>query len=239
VKRKVRFNGRGIGFRVFWVAVSMLCFAGFSSEGAEKPQEAKSYTSEIREPGGAELFGDREWQVDIFGFGAFYRSAEGNFAGSLTGTGRNSRQFSGRPGWGVGLGASYFFQRFVGIGVEQDLFGRTDGGFRRGDFGYVRWATIGNLFLRYPIEAWRIAPYAMVGGGAMYGNTPNNTVNGGRGRQANYRLSGQGFGHVGGGLDYRIMRNVGIFSDLRYVFSGVDGLPNSQMLWRFGVRLAF
>ena len=117
---------------------------------------------------------------------------------------------------------------------------RTSGlGSGRGDFGYVRWATIGNLFLRYPIETWRIAPYAMLGGGAMYGNTPNNTVNAGRGRQANYRLSGQGFGHVGGGLEWRLIRNLGVFSDARYLFSGVEGLPDDQLLWRFGVRLAF
>jgi hypothetical protein len=68
---------------------------------------------------------------------------------------------------------------------------------------------------------------------------PKATINAGPGRQATYRLSGQGFGHVGGGLDYRLTKNAGVFSDLRYVFSGVDGLPDSQMLWRFGVRFAF
>ena len=69
----------------------------------------------------------------------------------------------------------------------------------------------------------------------VYGNTPN----AGSGRQATYRLSGQGFAHVGGGLDYRLTKNAGVFSDLRYVFSSVSGLPDSQMLWRFGVRFAF
>jgi hypothetical protein len=73
----------------------------------------------------------------------------------------------------------------------------------------------------------------------MYGNTPNSTVNGSRGRQASYRLSGQGFGHVGGGLEWRLIRNLGVFSDARYLFSGVEGLPDDQLLWRFGVRLAF
>jgi hypothetical protein len=239
VRRKELFKGGRGRIRIMRTAFAMFCLAGLSLEAAGTAQEAKSHLSETGEPRGEELFRDREWQVDLFGLGAFYNSAEGNFAGSLAGTGGNARQFSGRPGWGFGLGASYFFQRFIGLGVEQDIFGRTDGGFRRGDFGYIRWATIGNLFLRYPIEAWRIAPYAMVGGGAMYGNAPSVTINVGRGRQATYRLSGQGFGHVGGGLDCRITQNVGVFSDLRYVFSGVDGLPDSQMLWRFGVRFAF
>lgn len=225
-----------------WAVASVLLLAlSLSQTDASGPGENSAATADkaVSEVRRERLFRDEEFQFDLYGLGAFYRSAEGNFAGSLAGTGRNSRQFSGRPGWGAGLGASYFFQRFVGIGVEQDLFGRTDGGFRRGDFGYVRWATIGNLFFRYPIETWRIAPYAMLGGGAMYGNTPNNTVNAGRGRQANYRLSGQGFGHVGGGLEWRLIRNLGVFSDARYLFSGVEGLPDDQLLWRFGVRLAF
>lgn len=221
---------RRTGFLVLLFLSLSMAVAGVDERGADKAVVVVEQS---------EVFRDREWQVDLYGLGAFYQSAEGNFAGSLSGTGGNSRQFSGRPGWGFGMGASYFFLRYVGIGVEQDIFGRTDGGFRRGDFGYIRWATIGNLFLRYPIDAWRIAPYAMLGGGAMYGSTPDATINAGAGRKASYRLSGQGFGHVGGGLDFRLTRNVGVFSDLRYVFSGVSGLPENQMLWRFGVRMAF
>ena len=61
---------------------------------------------------------------------------------------------------------------------------------------FVRWVSIGN-FLRYPRDSWRLAPYAMVGGGAMYGSTPDVTGKVG-GYQARYGLSGQGIGHVGG-----------------------------------------
>lgn len=225
--------------RLVGAAVLMLnLFTNLPTE-ARAAGETKGVLADTTKPAGQELFRSGEWQIDAFGMGAFYQSAEGNFAGSLAGTGRPSRQFSGRPGWGLGLGASYFFHRVAGLGVEQDLFGRTDGGFRRGDFGYVRWATIGNLFLRYPIDGWHIAPYVMLGGGAMYGDTPDVPIRAGRGRSSRYRLSGQGFGHIGGGIDCRIARNVGLFSDLRYLFSGVSGLPNDQMLWRFGVRLAF
>lgn len=199
--------------------VVALSFACLRAQALERSTDGKDHKGTILTDHDSRLFGDREWQIDVFGLGAFYESAEGNFAGSLTGTGGSSRQFSGRPGWGVGLGASYFFQRFVGLGLEQDVFGRTAGVFRRGDFGYVRWATIGNFFLRYPIDAWHIAPYAMLGGGAMYGDTPDIPIRAGFGRSARYRLSGQGFGHVGGGIDCRIARSVGVFSDLRYLFS--------------------
>jgi hypothetical protein len=81
----------------------------------------------------------------------------------------------------------------------------------------------------------------MVGGGANYGNVPDLQVVPATaatpGRK--YRMAGQGFGHVGGGLEYRITQNIGLFSDARYLFSNVDGLANSQLMWRYGLRFAF
>ena len=59
------------------------------------------------------LFRDREFQIDAFGLGDFYRA--GN-------------DISGRPAWGGGLGLNYFFTRFIGIGIEQDLYGRNSNG---------------------------------------------------------------------------------------------------------------
>jgi hypothetical protein len=167
------------------------------------------------------LFRDNELQLDMFGLGDFYRGAE---------------NLSGRPAWGGGLGVNYFFNRYLGIGLEQDLYGRNSKGNRAqlNDYGYTRWATIGNLFLRYPICSWNLAPYLMVGGGANYGTSrvsfDGTNIN---------RMSGQGFGHVGGGLEYRVTETIGLFSDARYLFSGVNGLPNNQLMWRYGLRFAF
>ncbi len=162
------------------------------------------------------LFRGNEWQLDAFGLGDF-------FPGGV--------QNAGRPLWGGGLGVNYFLNEYVGLGLEQDLYGRNS---RRGYYtansginGITRWATIGNVFLRYPICNWNLAPYLMVGGGANYGNVPN-------------RASGQGFGHVGGGLEYRVTENIGLFSDARYLYSGVRGVTGfNQLLWRYGVRFAF
>jgi len=136
-------------------------------------------------------FRDQELQVDAFAAAAFYSS--------------------GRPGWGGGLGVNYFFTKFIGIGLEQDLVGRGS---------QTEWATIGNVFLRYPICSLNLAPYAMVGGGAAYGTG-----------------SGHGLGHVGGGLEYRVTDNIGLFSDARYVYSSVD--PKNAVLGRAGLRFAF
>jgi hypothetical protein len=195
------------------------------------------------------LFRDQELQIDLFGLGQFYKGANDNFNGT------EIRSFSGRPAWGGGVGLNYFFMKYVGVGIEQDLYGRQSvagltttpaGRFRTstlpgaantaaGDYGYTRWATIGNLFLRYPICQWNLAPYIMLGGGANYGNVPNLAVPGG----ARYRMVGQGFGHVGGGLEYRVTQNIGVFSDARYMFSNVEGLADNQLMWRYGLRFAF
>lgn len=240
----------------------------------------------IEEPS---LFRDNELQFDAFGLGTFFKGANGNYQSSLEnqtinavnanygdiiGTTPNvpsydSRQLSGRPAWGGGLGVNYFFARYFGIGLEQSVFGRnsgarpTDGAgnlnpnFDPGDYGFTRWQTAAHLILRYPIDSINVAPYVMLGGGAQYGNVPNidygsaattqvNAVAAELGGQplnapirSNLRMSGQGFGSVGGGLEYRLTRNIGMFSDLRYLFSGVDGLANNQMQWRYGLRFAF
>lgn len=145
------------------------------------------------------LFRDNELQVDAFGAGAFYKN--------------------GRPGWGGGLGLNYVFSRYFGIGVEQDLVGRND----NGSSSYAEWSTIGNVFLRYPICSWNLAPYAMAGGGAFYGTAKS-----------------VGFGHVGGGIEYRVTKNIGIFSDARWLFTGNGNNDHSgAILGRAGVRVAF
>jgi len=139
-------------------------------------------------------FRANEWQVDLAAVGAFAHGV--------------------RPGWGGGIGVNYFFTKFVGLGVEQDVWGR------KGQSAPT-WATIGNLFVRYPICSINLAPYAMVGGGTYYG----------KGQK------GHGLGHVGGGLEYRFTDNVGLFTDARFVFSSED--PKTGVIGRTGVRLAF
>ncbi|MBE2203250.1 MAG: hypothetical protein IAE94_02760 [Chthoniobacterales bacterium] len=154
--------------------------------------EAKSFKEKVVvEP--TCKFRANELQVDAFAAGLWYNG--------------------GRPAWGGGLGVNYFFTQHIGIGVEQDVVGRNN--------ERAEWATIGNLFLRYPICSLNLAPYAVVGGGGSYGS----------GR------SGHGFGHVGGGLEYRVTDNIGLFSDARWVYSSQD--PRSGLIGRAGLRFAF
>jgi hypothetical protein len=262
-----------------------------ASAASLSPADGKAYkeVAPIEPPC---LFRDNELQFDVFGLGTFFKGANGNYAssvenqtinalnGTFGGLGFNqanvpsyeSRQLSGRPAWGGGLGINYFFARYFGLGIEQSVFGRNSGArpidgagnvnpnFDVGDYGFTRWQTAAHLILRYPICQWNLAPYVMIGGGAQYGNVPNIDYGGpvsrgiaagaaqataagfptqARGFRSNYRMAGQGFGSVGGGLEYRLTQNIGMFSDLRYLFSGVDGLANNQMQWRYGLRFAF
>lgn len=139
-------------------------------------------------------FKSNELQVDAFGLGAFYKQ--------------------GRPGWGGGLGVNYIFAKYFGIGVEQDLFGRNDNGSK----AYTEWGTFGNVFLRYPICSWNLAPYAIVGGGVVYGS--GKTIGG---------------GSVGGGLEYRLTDNVALFGDARWLYTE----DNNAVMARSGLRFAF
>ena len=201
-----------------------------TSAASLSPADGKAYkeVAPIEPPC---LFRDNEFQIDAFGLGYFNQGGNNfNYYGN------NIDGISGRPAWGGGLGINYFFSRYIGIGLEQDLYGRNSGN-SPWDAGYTRLATIGNLFLRYPICSWNLAPYIMIGGGANYGSTPKVDI--GNGQRIGTFNSGQGFGHVGGGLEYRFTETIGVFSDARYIYSGVAGLANNNLMWRYGLRFAF
>jgi hypothetical protein len=112
-------------------------------------------------------------------------------------------------GSGGGFGLNFFFARYFGIGYEAAWYGNN------GTAEHMPLS--GNFFLRYPICSWNLAPYLMVGGGAAWDGT---TV---------------GFGNVGGGLEYRLSNNIGIFVDSRYFYGGSGNVANM----RSGLRFAF
>ena len=116
---------------------------------------------------------------------------------------------------GGGLGLSYFLTKYIGIGIDNSLGGTVGGNGTSGVLDNLQGQIIG----RYPIESWHLAPYAMVGGGATWANAGS-----------------QGNGNVGGGLEYRINRGLGLFGDYRWLY-GNNGL--SENLFRAGVRFIF
>lgn len=146
-------------------------------------------------------FHKNEWQIDSSTVGA---------AGVYKGQGKQAL--------GGNLGVNYFFTKYLGIGIDNSVGSiRNAGlsGFSGLQGGYSLQA---DLLLRYPIAAWNLAPYLMVGGGASWGP------------------SSQGDGNVGGGVEWRLLPHVGFFADCRWLY-GDQGL--SVALPRVGLRLSF
>ena len=159
-------------------------------------------------------FGDREFQIDLFGAYGFTQS--------------NQEQILGDHAWGGGLGLNYFFTRNVGVGAEGTVFDT-----RRGSDA-VGYGAL-NLFVRFPIDDICLAPYLYGGVGGVF-NAESLDTRDLPGREDSDEDSFWA-GHIGAGVEYRFMRNVGIFVDGRYTF--VDKDQNDFATVRSGIRIAF
>jgi len=146
-----------------------------------------------------ELFRAGEVQVDAYAAGAAGKFNGRNNVGAL----------------GGGLGLSYFFTKYFGVGIDNTLGGTVGGNGTTGVLDNLQ----GNLIGRLPIESLHLAPYALVGGGATWGSN-----------------RGQANGNVGGGLEYRNNRGLGLFGDYRWLY-GSNNL--SENLFRAGLRFVF
>ena len=110
---------------------------------------------------------------------------------------------------GAGVGVSYFFTRHVGVGV--DAYSEDT------NRSFVDSASV-NLLVRFPLGNCGLSPYVLGGGGRQFDPTE------------------LWFAQFGAGLEYRFCRNVGVFTDGRFVVT--DGTPNYG-LFRLGMRFAF
>jgi len=110
---------------------------------------------------------------------------------------------------GLGLGGNYFFTRYLGIGGDAYT--------ENTQHSFVDNAS-GNLIARFPIDVIHLAPYVYGGGGYQFDP------------------EGLAFGQIGGGLEFRFAKQIGLFADARYVFT--DGTQNFG-LGRLGLRLGF
>ena len=138
-----------------------------------------------------------------------YEFAIDGFVAGLATSNRGCRRIP--SGIGGGVGATYYFLRYFGLGAEA---------WWTGSRGYNTIHNFSGIFqLRYPICSWNLAPYALVGGGV--------TCNG----------SNWGNVQVGGGLEWRPWHHLGFFADGRAVFPG--GNANTFAEIRLGVRVIF
>src|SRR5438093_13640674 len=139
-----------------------------------------------------EWYGDREWNVNLWGTYAFTNTefapnpslvdivqstSEGN---PVVGT--YDHYIGGDHAWGGGGDVKYFFCRYVGLGIEGFALDASKPGFdifedptipifvhRRINHDHTIGSVLGTFTLRYPIPCTRFAPYAWAGVGAIFG----------------------------------------------------------------------
>lgn len=149
-------------------------------------------------------FHAKEWQIDTATVGT---------AGTYGGT-----SFEGLGG---NLGVNYFFSKYFGIGVDNSVGSERRTGLTGFD-GLQAYDTLqADLLARYPICSWNLAPYAMLGGGAHWGN------------------ASQGEGNVGGGIEYRALKNAALFADCRWLYGDNGSKALSAAMPRIGIRFIF
>ena len=173
------------------IILSTLAVAAMAFGTLHAGQESKSFKKVVVEPETCR-FRDTEFQIDAF-YSGFVGSKDSHFS----------------TGSGGGFGLNFFFARYFGIGYEAQWYSNN------GQAQHLPLA--GNLFFRYPICAWNLAPYVLVGGGGTWNGY------------------GTGYGNVGAGVEYRVTNNIGLFADGRYFYGGTGNVANI----RGGLRVAF
>ncbi|MBV9998458.1 MAG: carbohydrate porin [Verrucomicrobia bacterium] len=163
----------------------------------------------------------------------YFRSNEisvGVFGSYLDTYGEN-HQGIGNHALGDGLEANYFHFKYLGMSVDGDAFNEMPGG----SFGGTM---TGNLILRLPLDDYlpnfHVAPYVFGGAAKFYSERvglPSSTP----GVQRYVERTGI-LADVGGGIEYRLNPNLGLFADARYNFAA--NLRNELITTRAGIRYA-
>ncbi len=188
----------------------------------------------------SDFYRDHEMDVNVFGTYVF------------TGTEyRNDRYLGTDHAFGGGLDVKYFFTRYLGVGVEgyvldaQDVNrGNSITGFTGFDDRQRRavGAALGTITFRYPFPGTGFAPYAWLGGGAVFGGGRSTEtivdVNSGSSFRQDVSASNTELvGQFGGGIEYRFTPRIGITSD--FSWNVVNGSRNNFGMARTGLNFAF
>jgi opacity protein-like surface antigen len=207
-------------------------------------------------PPAMEWYGDKEWNVSVWGTYAFcgtdYNRADlfdtERTSANGGGAGTWDRFLGHDHAWGGGIDAKYFFHRYFGIGVEGfgaeanesqytiENFGIT--AFHTGSANHVVGAALGTLTLRCPIGSSRFSPYLWAGGGGIFGGRTdreqhaNSVV-----KSISHEELSKAMGQFGGGLEIRMTRHVGWISDFSWCV--LDGPNNNFGMARTGLNFVF
>jgi hypothetical protein len=173
-------------------------FRYYAGDGLADSHSGKEM-KQVAPPPCPDWFGDREWNVNLWGTYAFTNTefapnpslvdivqstSEG---GPVLGT--YDRYIGGDHAWGGGGDIKYFFCRYAGLGVEGFALDASKPGFdifedqavpiftrERINHDHTIGAVLGTFTLRYPIPCTRLAPYAWAGVGAIFGGGERDTL---------------------------------------------------------------
>jgi len=246
--------------KCFSLTVAVLAICSAVCFGGPEQYSGKEMKQVAVPPPCPEWYGTSEWNVGIWGAYAF-TGTDSNRTGiedtdDFNDFGSYDRFLGGDHAWGGGADVKYFFMKYFGVGVEGfALAGRSthahldDGSqavseeFYSVDHHTVG-AVLGTLTIRFPIGCTRFAPYVYGGGGGIFGGRNDHSV--GRVFFRNFpsvpdhfdnENVSEGMGQVGGGLEVRLTRHIGITSDFSWNF--VAGPQNNFGMARTGLNFAF
>jgi hypothetical protein len=247
------------------------CLIGLSLSLAEAGSETYS-SKETVPPPCPSWYADKEWNVGISGAYAFTANNYPTFANSILSSGlifigpdpspqNYDRYLEADHAWGGGIDAKFFFKRYFGLGIEGFVLQAsrstatvtilppapgTAGSIVRIDPRQEErsiGSLLGTVTFRYPIGCSRFAPYAWVGGGAIFGGGEVEKV------VINDPFSGafltgfkrgsetKAIGQFGGGLEVRLTPHLGWTND--FSWNVIDGRNNNFGMARTGVNFAF
>jgi hypothetical protein len=239
--------------------------AAYARSGKDSGKEMKQVAYV---PPCPEWYGDREWNVNLWGTYAFTNTeynpnlwlidvvqstSEGH---PVLGT--YDRYIGGDHAWGGGGDIKYFFCRYVGVGVEGFALDGSKNGFdifedptipiftrRRINHDHTIGAVLGTLTLRYPIPCTRLAPYAWAGVGAIFGGGERDVLHT-QGPPDAFAVHAE-TDHFGS--ETKVLGQFGAGVEFRFArhfgwtndlsFGVIDGPKNNFGMFRSGVNFAF
>jgi hypothetical protein len=222
-----------------WLFVCIAIPLSISFGGSESPRGKEMQPRTTRPC--AEWYADIEWN---FGLGATYVFTANEW--------RDDHYIEDDHAWSGGLDAKYFFNRYVGLGIEgwaadtRREFIEASGvevfESRIVHENRAIGAIVGTLTLRYPIHSSRFSPYLFAGSGAIFG--------GGERERYHERLQPlpvlstehlgstiEALGQFGGGFEVRLTPHVGWVND--FSWNVVSSRDNNFGMFRSGINFAF
>jgi hypothetical protein len=244
----------------FALTLTILCAAGALTLAGTESYSGKDKEVIQQAPAPCEWYRAHEWNFDLWGTYAFPGNSgtrdprrSGDFGDSGIdldtdpdehvdlGLSGNDQFINRDNAWGGGVDIKYFFNKYMGIGVEGFILDANDN---------VGGAGLGTFTFRYPIGCSRFAPYVFGGVGALGGGSRTiwqfNEIHRGadnsiefefRNKQTIANKHAEAVGQAGGGLEIRITHHIGLMGDFAWNF--VSGPDNDFGMTRFGVTLSY